>query len=61
MVHYGKNSQGELEIHLPAEEVTELYELIRSANLLQRRTFYGLKAYIEENYPETLKKVKSEK
>lgn len=39
---------------MPPDEVKEIYELINSTTLLQRRTFYGLKAYIEDNYREKL-------
>lgn len=56
MIHYGKEPQtGDLNIIVPPAEVKEIYELINSTTLLQRRTFYGLKAYIEDNYREKLK------
>ena len=55
MIHYGKEPQsGDLNIIVPPGEVKEIYELINSTTLLQRRTFYGLKAYIEDNYKEQL-------
>ena len=57
MIHYGKEPQtGDLNIIVPPGEVKEIYELINSTNLLQRRTFYGLKAYIEDEYKEQLTK-----
>lgn len=57
MIHYGKEPQtGDLSIIVPPDEVKEIYELINSTTLLQRRTFYGLKAYIEDNYKEQITK-----
>ena len=57
MIHYGKEPQtGDLNIIVSLDEVKEIYELINSTTLLQRRTFYGLKAYIEDNYKEQLTK-----
>ena len=58
MVHYGKEPQtGDLSIIVSPDEVKEIYELINSTTLLQRRTFYGLKAYIEDEYkPQITKK-----
>jgi len=57
MIHYGKEPQtGDLNIIVPPGEVREIYELINSTTLLQRRTFYGLKAYIEDNYKEQITK-----
>ena len=55
MIHYGKEPKtGNLNIIVSPDEVKEIYELINSADLLQRRTFYGLKAYIEDEYKEQL-------
>ena len=57
MIHYGKEPQTvDLNIIVPPDEVKEIYELINSTTLLQRRTFYGLKAYIEDNYKEQITK-----
>lgn len=57
MIHYGKEPKtGDLNIIVPPDEVKEIYELINSTTLLQRRTFYGLKAYIEDNYKEQITK-----
>ena len=57
MIHYGKEPKnGGLHIIVPPDEVKEIYELINSTTLLQRRTFYGLKAYIEDNYKEQITK-----
>ena len=55
MIHYGKEPKnGALQIIVPPDEVKEIYELINSTTLLQRSTFYGLKAYIEDEYKEQL-------
>ena len=58
MIHYGKEPKnGDLHIIVPPCEISEIHELINSASLLQRRTFYGLKAYIEDEYkPQIIKK-----
>jgi len=57
MIHYGKEPQtGDLNIIVPPDEVSEVYKLINSTTLLQRRTFYGLKAYIEDEYKEQISK-----
>ena len=57
MIQYGKEPQtGDLSIIVSPDEVKEIYELINSTTLLQRRTFYGLKAYIEDNYKEQITK-----
>lgn len=54
MVHYGKEPTGELLIRLSPDEVNEVYQMLLSAQLPQRRAFYGLKAYIEENFREQI-------
>lgn len=50
MIHYGKELSGDLMIRLTPDEVNEVYQMILSAGLQQRRSFCGLKAYIEDNY-----------
>ncbi len=50
MIHYGKTPDGELLIRVSPDDVNEIYAIINQATLLQRRTFYRLKAYIEDNY-----------
>lgn len=53
MIHYGKAPSGDLEIRVSPEDVGEVYEVLMSAGLMQRRgEFHGLKKYIEENFPE---------
>lgn len=54
MIHYGKHQNGELEIRIPSDEVAELWRVIDTAALLQRRTFYALRAYIEEQFNDEL-------
>ena len=54
MIHFGKNPQGELELKATGGDVAEVYELICHADLRQRRTFYPLKHYIEENFKDSI-------
>ena len=54
MIHYGKEPTGELLIRVSADEVKEVCDVLMSAGLQQRRTFYGLKRYIEDEYREQL-------
>jgi len=54
MVHYGKEPEGELLIRVSPDDVGEVYGLLESAGLLQRRVFDGLKGYIAENYRDEL-------
>lgn len=56
MIHYGKTLQGELQLMLTGEDVAHLHTMITDAGLEQRRMFYGLKAYIEDEYKDELKK-----
>lgn len=50
MIHYGKTPQGELQLMLTGEDIAHLHTMITSAGIEQRRVFYGLKTYIEDNY-----------
>jgi len=54
MIHFGKNPQGELELKATDGDVAEVYALICQADLRQRRTFYALKHYIEENFKDSI-------
>lgn len=54
MIHYGKTPQGELQLMLTGEDVAHLHTMITGAGLEQRRVFYGLKTYIEDNYKEQI-------
>ena len=51
MVHYGKTQQDELQIIVTGEgDIESLRQMIMSSSLQERRTFYGLKHYIEDNF-----------
>lgn len=54
MVHFGREPEGELLIRVSPDDVGEVYGLLNSAGLLQRRVFDGLKGYIADNYREEL-------
>ena len=50
MIHYGKMPEGDLELRVSAEDVGEVFDLLDSAGLLQRRSFDGLRAYIKREF-----------
>lgn len=50
MIHYEKTPEGGLDLRVPAEEVGEVYSMLDSACLLQRRTFDGLKTFIKKEF-----------
>ena len=54
MIHYGKTPQGDLVLRVSADEVGEVLALFTSAGLLQRRTFDGMKRYIESEFKDDL-------
>lgn len=54
MIHYGKEPSGDLEIRVSADDVGEIYSLLESAQLQQRRSFNALKEYISNNYANEL-------
>lgn len=54
MIHYGKEPSGDLSIRVSAEDVGEVFEVLQSAGLLQRRTFNGLKDYLIKNFADEL-------
>jgi len=54
MFHYGKTPSGDLDIRVSAEDVGEVYEVLQTAGLLQRRTFNGLKDYLTKNFADEL-------
>ena len=54
MIHYGKEPSGDLDIRVSAEDVGEVYEMLQTAGLLQRRTFNGLKDYLTKNFADEL-------
>ncbi len=57
MIHYGKTPQGELQLMLTGEDIAHLHTMITGAGIEQRRVFYGLKTYIEDNYKPQITKV----
>ena len=50
MIHYGKEPSGDLDIRVSAEDVGEVFEVLQTAGLLQRRTFNGLQDYLKKNF-----------
>lgn len=56
MVHYGKTQPDELQIIVTGQDVESLRRTILSANLTERRVFFGLKHYIEEEFKEIIEK-----
>ena len=54
MIHYGKEPSGDLSIRVSAEDVGEVFEVLQTAGLLQRRTFNGLKDYLTKNFADEL-------
>lgn len=56
MIHYGKTPEGDLMIEVSAENVGEVFGLLDSAQLQQRRTFNGLKEYIKNNFKEEVER-----
>ena len=54
MIHYGKTPQGDLEMMVSADDVGEIYSVLGSAGLLQRRAFNSLKEYIEQEFADDL-------
>ena len=50
MVHYGKTQPDELHIIVTGQDIEALRRTILSANLTERRIFFGLRKYIEENF-----------
>lgn len=50
MIHCGKNSENELELHLSGADVAVLYRAILSAGLQDRRGLYRVKQTIEQDF-----------
>lgn len=59
MIHYGKEPSGDLSIRVSAEDVGEVFEVLQTAGLLQRRTFNGLKNYLTKNFQTELEQYRS--
>lgn len=56
MIHFGKTPEGDLMIEVSAENVGEIFGLLDSAQLLQRRTFNSLREYIKNNFEDELER-----
>lgn len=50
MVHFGKKQDDELQIIVTGQDIESLRRMIVSSSLMERRTFYGLKEYIETEF-----------
>lgn len=50
MVHFGKKQDDELQIIVTGQDIEALRRMIVSSSLMERRTFYGLKEYIETEF-----------
>ena len=50
MVHFGKTQDDELQIIVTGQNIESLRRMIISSSLIERRTFYGLKEYIETEF-----------
>ena len=59
MIHYGKEPSGDLDIKVSAEDVGEVFEVLQTAGLLQRRTFNGLQDYLKKNFQAELEQYRS--
>ena len=59
MIHYGKEPSGDLNIRVSAEDVGEVFEVLQTAGLLQRRTFNGLQDYLTKNFKAELEQYRS--
>ena len=56
MVHFGKTQDDELQIIVTGQDIESLRRMIVWSSLMERRTFYGLKEYIETEYKEIINK-----
>ena len=59
MIHYGKEPSGDLDIKVSADDVGEVFEVLQTAGLLQRRTFNGLQDYLKKNFQTELEQYRS--
>ena len=55
MLHFGKNTQGELELRATGDDVLTIYRTICSACLQERRVLHPVKAMIEREFETLLK------
>ena len=56
MVHFRKTQDDELQIIVTGQDIESLRRMIVSSSLMERRTFYGLKEYIETKYKDIITK-----
>ena len=56
MVHFGKKQDDELQIIVTGQDIESLRRMIVSSSLMERRTFYGLKEYIETEFKNVIDK-----
>lgn len=54
MVHFGKKQDDELQIIVTDQDIESLRRMIVSSSLMERRTFYGLKEYIETEFKDII-------
>ena len=54
MVHFEKKQDDELQIIVTDQDIETLRRMIVSSSLMERRTFYGLKEYIETEYKDII-------
>jgi len=54
MIHFGKEPSGDLSICISPDEVGEIFDLLQTAGLLQRRTFDALGTYIRKEFADEL-------
>lgn len=50
MINFGKEPSGDLSIRISPDEVGEIFDLLQTAGLLQRRTFDSLGTYIRKEF-----------
>lgn len=56
MIHFGKEPSGTLRIEVVGgDDIRDLYQLLLSAGLEQRRKFHGVRTLIEEEYQDAIK------
>ena len=56
MIHYGKNPDGDLEIRVTGDDIPAMKRVIDAAPLEERRVFFNLKNYVEQEFKDALKK-----
>ena len=54
MVHFGKTQDDELQIIVTGQDIESLRRMIVSSSLMERRTFYGLKEYMETEFKDII-------